>query len=137
MQVQDTLGASMPSTAGIKGTWSGYMYAKYPGQIYKFLLLGKPSLRRSSRSPSASHLLAFTSWTTLMNCFPAMTGKDMEARIHGTVESILFALYFQNTQSVSAHQIRLVRSGNIVYARERFGVVRISEDVPCHLHCAC
>lgn len=26
-----------------------------------------------------------------MNCFPAMTGKEMEARIHGTVESILFA----------------------------------------------
>jgi hypothetical protein len=49
-------------------------------------------LRLSSRSPSASHLLALMSWMTLIHCLPNMTGKEMTARIQGTVESILFAL---------------------------------------------
>jgi hypothetical protein len=44
-------------------------------------------------SPSASHLLAFTNCTTLMICLPNMTGKDVPARIHGTVLSSLFALH--------------------------------------------
>ena len=45
----------------------------------------------AARSPSASHLLAFTSWMTLIICFPAMIGKLMMASIHGTVLSILLA----------------------------------------------
>ena len=55
--------------------------------------LGSPSLLRSARSPSASHLLAFTSWTTLITCFKNMMGKEEMHRIHGMVESILLALF--------------------------------------------
>src|ERR1700760_1372922 len=47
--------------------------------------------RLCSRSPSASHLLALTSWMTLMTCLPSMTGPETIARIQGTVLSILFA----------------------------------------------
>ena len=56
-------------------------------------LLGSPSLLRSARSPSASHLLAFTSWTTLITCFKNMMGKEEMHRIQGMVESILLALF--------------------------------------------
>jgi len=70
-----------------------------------------------------------------MNCFPAMTGKEMEARIHGTVESILFALYYQNAQLVSASD-KIGEEWERIY-RVVFRSVGVSEDVPCHLHCAC
>lgn len=50
-----------------------------------------PLNRRSSKSPSASHLLALINWTTLITCFPNMMGNDTMAAIHGIVESILFA----------------------------------------------
>ena len=59
---------------------------------YRAFLLGSPIFLLCSISPSASHLLALTSCTTLMICLPAMTGNDTAARIHGTVLSILFAL---------------------------------------------
>lgn len=45
----------------------------------------------SRRSPSANHLLAFTSCNTLMYCFIAMTGELATVRTHGTMLSILFA----------------------------------------------
>jgi hypothetical protein len=53
--------------------------------------LGSPFRLRSSRSPSANHRLALTSWTTLMNCFPAMTGNEMPAMTQGQKLSILLA----------------------------------------------
>jgi hypothetical protein len=36
----------------------------------------------------------------LMNCFAAMTGKLMPARIHGKVESILFARAYSNAAAL-------------------------------------
>lgn len=48
---------------------------------------------RAATSPSASHVLAFFNCTTLMICFPNMTGKETAARIQGIVLSILFALH--------------------------------------------
>jgi hypothetical protein len=43
-------------------------------------------------SPSASHLLAFTICTTLINCFPAIIGAETPVMTHGQKLSILFAL---------------------------------------------
>ena len=60
-----------------------------PGMVYRFF--GKPSFLRFSRSPSASHLLALTSCTTLIICLPDMIGKDTPAMTHGHHESILLA----------------------------------------------
>jgi hypothetical protein len=54
-------------------------------------LLGNPASLLASRSPSASHLLALTNCTTLIICFPAMTGALTPAMTHGQNESILFA----------------------------------------------
>ena len=45
-----------------------------------------------STSPSANHLLALTSWMTLMICFPMQMGALSPAKIQGTVLSILLAL---------------------------------------------
>lgn len=56
------------------------------------LFLGRPCARRSSKSPSTSHLLALTNCTTFRNCFPAMIGNDTPAMTHGQKLSILFAL---------------------------------------------
>ena len=56
-----------------------------------FFFLGKPCSLLVLLSPSASHLLALTNCTTFSICFAAITGHEMAASIHGTVESILFA----------------------------------------------
>lgn len=55
------------------------------------LFFGSPAALRISKSPSASHLLAFTNCTTLMICLPAMIGKLTPAITHGQKESILLA----------------------------------------------
>lgn len=52
---------------------------------------GRPRARRVRTSPSASHLQALTSWTTLMICLRAMTGKLTPARTQGQKLSILLA----------------------------------------------
>jgi len=64
------------------------------------LFLGSPAAFRISRSPSASHLLAFTSCTTLMICLPAMIGKLTPAITHGQKESILLALANSNAPAL-------------------------------------
>lgn len=51
-----------------------------------------PAFLLAATSPSPNHLLALTSWITLIICLPAMGRKLIPARIHGTVLSILFAL---------------------------------------------
>lgn len=56
-----------------------------------FRCLVNPAARRAARSPSPSHRLAFTSWTTLIICFPNITGKLTPANTQGQNESILFA----------------------------------------------
>jgi len=71
----------------------GYTQPPAVGPIDPYVLfLGKPCFLLISKSPSASHRLALTSCTMLRNCFPAITGKDTPAMIHGHVLSILFAL---------------------------------------------
>ena len=50
-----------------------------------------PAFFLSLRSPSASHLLALTSWMTFTHCLNAITGLEAMVKIHGTVLSILFA----------------------------------------------
>lgn len=59
-------------------------------QCYLFLF-GSPSAFLAALSPSASHLLAFTSCNTLRNCLAAMTGNETPAMTHGQKLSILFA----------------------------------------------
>lgn len=56
-----------------------------------FLPAAMDAFLLAATSPSPSHLLALINWITLITCLPAMTGKLMPARIHGTVLSILFA----------------------------------------------
>lgn len=56
-----------------------------------FLFLGNPIALLACTSPSASHLLALTNWTTLIICFVAITGKLTPASTHGQKLSILFA----------------------------------------------
>lgn len=63
---------------------------RYP-RLYAVLGLGRPFALLSCLSTSASHLLAFTSCTTLMTCFAAMMGKLTPASTQGTNESILLA----------------------------------------------
>lgn len=46
----------------------------------------------ASMSPSASHLLALTSWITFTTCLKAMTGKLTPVITQGQKLSILFAL---------------------------------------------
>lgn len=58
--------------------------------IYLFFF-GNPCSFLADLSPSASHLLAFTSCSTLRNCFAAITGNDTPAITHGQKLSILFA----------------------------------------------
>ena len=56
-----------------------------------FLFLGNPIALRAFKSPSANHLLAFTSCTTLIICLSAMTGKLTPASTQGQKLSILLA----------------------------------------------
>jgi hypothetical protein len=67
--------------------------------LFRVRSLSKASFRLAT-SPSANQRLAFTIWITLMICFPTMTGALMPTRIHGTVESILFARAISNAPAL-------------------------------------
>jgi hypothetical protein len=54
-----------------------------------FFFLGNPAALRAATSPSANHLLALMSCTTLMICLAAMMGKLTMHRTQGQNESIL------------------------------------------------
>lgn len=60
-------------------------------QVFFCFFFGRPLDFRRAMSPSASHLLALTIWTTLTNCLKNMMGKLMPAITHGQKLSILFA----------------------------------------------
>ena len=63
--------------------------AIYPRLVLDFL--ESPFASLDLMSTSASHLLALTSWITLMNCFAAMAGKLTMTMTQGQNEPILFA----------------------------------------------
>lgn len=62
--------------------------------------LGSPAAFLRSLSPSANHLHALTNCTTFKNCLKANPNRLMAARIHGTVESILFARASSNAPAL-------------------------------------
>jgi hypothetical protein len=66
---------------------------------------------RVARSPSANHLLALTSCTTLMNCLRAMTGAEMPVITHGQKLSSLFARANSSAPALQGLANRVVGAG--------------------------
>jgi hypothetical protein len=76
------------ATSNIEAVYALQMTTYHP-KIY--FSLSNPAFFLSFLSPSANHLLASTSCTTLTYCLKAMTGKLITQRTQGTVLSILLA----------------------------------------------
>ena len=88
---------------------------------FALCFLGSPRFFLSFLSPSASHLLACTSWTTLTHCLKSMTGAEPANMIHGMLESILLARAYSIAAALKGLEKKYVGVGS----RGDVGVVSV------------